>query len=155
MIKKIYPFHYRLVDKHLAELNETGETIIKSSFLLNILKNKNPSINITPYRSLKINKFRWSGTCEKRLWSQSNYPRILKLIDKNRIDKNELEELLNESYFWNMGKLTVDDIDSLFDKNSDKNRRLDIIDKLTDKYCKFGYLYRINIYKLYYKITCI
>ncbi len=143
-----------MVNKHINELELTKETIIKSNFLFEIFKKQyDKSYNITKIKSQKTFTFYWSGTKDMKGHKYPNFKYILHLIDTNCIDCVQVKSLLENTYYWNTQNIIHKDIDDLFNKKTDKNMRYEILDKLSDKYCKFGIISGFECYKFYYKIS--
>jgi hypothetical protein len=162
MKKRVHPFHHNIVRKHIEELTNTGETTIKSGFLLQIFKQTyNSPYQINKIRSNTTFGFYWSGT---RHWKKKRYPNfkyILRLIDSGSIDKKETVTAWNTTFThfedtWYIysahSMVSLDEIDLLFDKKTTNSIRYDILDRMSTKYCKFGLISGLVCYKQYWKI---
>jgi len=152
-MKKVYDFHHSMVNKHIDELDTVKETVIKSYFLFDLFKKQyDKAYTITKIKSQKIFKFVCSTT-RKTKDRYPNYKYILHLINTNCINCEQVKYLLEKDYYWNAKNITHNDIDNLFDKKTDKNIRYEILDKLSDKYCKFGIISGFECSRFYYKIN--
>lgn len=133
-MKKIYQFHYILVNNHYTELMTTGETIIKSPFLLSIFNDQyvksNEAIKAVSFNSDKYDNFAWSGTSGFKRHRYENLKYIFKLINSGRIDINNVKQLLSE---WPDHDITSEQVDILFNKSADKQTRMTILDTMSAK----------------------
>lgn len=153
-MKTIYKFHYDMVNKHINELELTKETIIKSFFLFNIFKKQyKNNYTMTKIKSQKIFSFNWTGIQHFKGYRYANFKYILRLIDRNCINCDRVKSLLEIPKYWMAKNITHNDIDTLFNKTTNIQIRYEILDKISDNYCKFGIISGFECYKFYYKIS--
>lgn len=147
MKKKIYDFHYNLVDKHIKELKTTGKTIIKSHFLLQIFKER-----IDKYYTIikeldlkgKVCEFQWSGThSHNRCW-YANKRRVIKLIRNGRIRRQDFETVMTDHFY---DVITSKELDVLFDKKSSFEQVTPILHTIMTEPYKISLINRIGIFK--------
>lgn len=152
--KRRYAFHYDIAKKHVVEFNSLGSTLVKSYFILQIVE----ELLVTTHRVIKVRSdttygFWWSGNRRDKKKYYPDKQRILKLIDNNQIDIEEVKEIITRDYLTCSKTLTSTDIDNLFNKSTPTTQRLQILNLMSNKYCKFGALSCLIVYKMYYKVT--
>ena len=153
-MKKIYDFHYNIIKKHIDELEEKNETIIKSGFLFDIFKKQyTASYTINKIQADATFGFYSSLTRHDKKHTYPNFKYILKCIDKGCINASQVKLLLKEPYYWMAKEITENDIDMLFDKKTPKEIRYELLDKCSDKHCKYGLISGFICHKLYYKVV--
>jgi hypothetical protein len=151
--KRIYSFHVDIVKAHITELKLKNETIIKSVFIFELFKSM---IDV----DYKVEKFRsdtefyigWSGTLGRRKHRKPNIKYILHLIDRGCFDIEQIRSLLQFDYYVFPSENPPEEIDSLFDKSTSKEKRLDILGRMSDEYCKCGFLSGFIGHKMYYRL---
>jgi hypothetical protein len=158
-MKQLYSFHHDLVKGHIKELEKDGKTIIKSAFIFQLFVKTMTEMNNTSYTHTKIKSSTtrhcaWSGTARHhKIICQRRFGYILNLINANQADINQTKDLLKETHYWNAKNVSELDIDHLFDKKQPKAVRMEILDRMSDKYCKFGIISGVHFHKLYYEVT--